>query len=65
MLMLRAYGSHYIRCKCQTTSGRRRTMSFSHSFFSAASSNSDMLSATVQHVRPLVVLFLLRPTPPP
>ena len=38
------YGSHYIRWRCQTTSRRRRTIIFSHSFFWTASRNSDMLS---------------------
>ena len=38
------YGSHYIRWRYQTTSRRRRTIIFSHSFFWTASNSSDMLS---------------------
>ena len=38
------YGSHYIRWRYQTTSRRRRTIIFSHSFFWTASNNFDMLS---------------------
>ena len=55
------YGSHYIRWRYQTTSRRRRTIIFSHSFFSTASSNFDMLSESPDE-RAFVVLFVPRPT---
>ena len=59
------YGSHYIRWRYQTTSRRRRTIIFCHSFFLAASSNFDIAVGKVRsEFRPLVVLFLLRLTPP-
>ena len=51
------YGSHYIRWRYQTTSRRRRTIIFSHSFFRAASHNSETCRESPDD-RPLVVLFV-------